>query len=69
MFKSMTLALGGWSWITASISWTGSHDVKSDTMALANTPVATLPTGTALVRTNHVWEQVGAVAMHGELPG
>jgi hypothetical protein len=53
--------------VTQAEDW--SADRLHRTMALANTPVATLPTGAALVRTNHVWEQVGAVAMHGDLPG
>ncbi len=53
--------------VTQSETW--SHDRLHRTMALANTAVATLPTGSALVRTNHVWQQIGAVEMHGDLPG
>ena len=53
--------------VTQSETW--SHDRLHRTMALANTTVATLPTGSALVRTDHVWQQIGAVEMHGELPG
>jgi cyanophycinase len=66
---AFTLGLGlvsGLAVVTQAEEW--SADRLHRTMALANTPVATLPTGAALVRTNHVWEQVGAVEMHGELP-
>jgi cyanophycinase len=52
--------------VTQSETW--SHDRLHRTMALANTAVATLPTGSALVRADHVWQQVGAVEVHGDLP-
>lgn len=35
---------------------------------LADTPVADLPTGSAIIRTDAGWERVGDVAVHGELP-
>ena len=34
----------------------------------ANTPVVDLPTGSAIVRRNDVWEIIGAAMPHGELP-
>jgi cyanophycinase-like exopeptidase len=36
--------------------------------SLANTPVADLPVGSALIRTEEGWEQVGQVTVHGDLP-
>lgn len=66
---AFTLGLGlvdGLAVVTQAEEW--SADRLHRTLALANTPVATLATGTALVRRNHAWEQVGAVEMHGELP-
>lgn len=38
------------------------------TRGLATTPIAELPTGSALVRTTAGWETVGDVAIHGDLP-
>jgi hypothetical protein len=35
---------------------------------LANTPLVELPTGSALVRTDAGWEQVGTPTVHGALP-
>lgn len=67
---AFTLGLGlvdGLAVVTQAEQW--SADRLHRTMALANTTVATLPTGSALVRADHVWEQVGAVELHGELPG
>ena len=66
---AFTLGLGlvnGLAVVTQAENW--SADRLHRTMALANTPVAILPTGAALVRTNHVWAQVGAVELRGELP-
>lgn len=39
------------------------------TLSLADVPVAELPTGSALVRRDTGWEQIGAVTLHGDLPG
>lgn len=36
--------------------------------SLADTPVADLPTGSAVVRTDAGWEIIGDVVTHGELP-
>jgi cyanophycinase len=38
------------------------------TLRMADTPVACLPTGAALVRRGTVWEAVGDADLHGELP-
>ncbi|MFN8024189.1 MAG: Type 1 glutamine amidotransferase-like domain-containing protein [Acidimicrobiales bacterium] len=38
------------------------------TLRMADTTVASLPTGAALVRRGAAWESVGEVALHGELP-
>ncbi len=38
------------------------------TLELADTPVVCAPVGTALVRRGDAWEQVGELAVHGELP-
>jgi cyanophycinase len=38
------------------------------TLGMADTPVACVPTGAALVRRGGSWETVGAVDLHGELP-
>lgn len=37
--------------------------------SLADTPVADLPTGSALVRSDAGWEIIGDAVVHGELPG
>jgi cyanophycinase len=47
---------------------TFSADRMHRTLALANTPVACSPTGTALVRRDGVWETVGDVDVRGDLP-
>jgi cyanophycinase len=44
------------------------HDQLERSHALADTPVADLPTDSALVRTDAGWELVGDVVLHGELP-
>lgn len=38
------------------------------TLDMADTPVACVPTGAALVRSAGTWRSVGQVALHGELP-
>ena len=38
------------------------------TLGMADTAVACVPTGAAIVRRNGVWETVGEVTLHGELP-
>jgi cyanophycinase len=52
--------------VTTAEDW--SHERLHRTLKLANTTVACLPTGSALVHTAAGWEQVGAVELHGELP-
>ena len=52
--------------VTEAEKW--SAERLQRTLDLADTAVATLPTGAALVRTSDGWEQVGEVAVHGELP-
>ncbi|HEY0521236.1 MAG TPA: hypothetical protein VGC84_17230 [Ilumatobacteraceae bacterium] len=66
---AFTLGLGlidGLALVTEAETW--SPDRLHRTLKLANTPIAELPTGAALVRSADGWEQVGAVTMHGELP-
>ena len=55
-------AAGGGRWVTTS------PERLQRTLDLADTPVARLPTGTALVRSGAGWEQVGDVVVHGTLP-
>jgi cyanophycinase len=38
------------------------------TLGMADTTVACVPTGAAIVRRDGVWEMVGEVTLHGELP-
>jgi hypothetical protein len=38
------------------------------TLRMADTTVACLPTGGALVRRDSTWETVGDIDLHGELP-
>jgi cyanophycinase len=52
--------------ITGVESW--SAELLDRAHGLADTPVADLPTGSALVRTDAGWEMVGDVTVHGELP-
>lgn len=66
---AFTLGLGlvsGMAVVTGLEQW--SAERLHRTLAMANTPVACLPTGAALVRRNGAWETVGAVDLHGELP-
>jgi cyanophycinase len=66
---AFTLGLGlvtGLALVTEAETW--SPERLHRTLVLANTPVACLPTGAALVVRDGVWEQVGEVAMQGELP-
>ena len=66
---AFTLGLGlvnGLALVTEAETW--SHDRLHRTLELANTPVAELASGTALVRTADGWERVGEVTVHGELP-
>jgi cyanophycinase len=65
----ITIGLGmqtGVALVTEAETW--SLERLHRTLKLANTTLATLPTGAALVRTPHGWEQVGAVGLHGDLP-
>jgi cyanophycinase len=52
--------------ITGVESW--SAELLARAHALADTPVADLPTGSALIRTDAGWETVGDVVVHGTLP-
>lgn len=66
---AFTLGLGllpGLALVTQAEAWSPAR--LSRTLALANTPVAVLPTGAALVRTDARWEQIGPVDVRGELP-
>ena len=66
---AFTLGLGlvsGLALVTEAETW--SPERLHRTLVLANTPVATLPTGAALVRRNGTWEQVGDVVLQGDLP-
>jgi cyanophycinase len=66
---AFTLGLGlvnGVALVTEAETW--SSDRLHRTLKLANTPVAELPSGSALVRTADGWEQVGKVTLHGLLP-
>ena len=66
---AFTLGLGlvnGLALVTEAETW--SPERLHRTLALANTALATVPTGAALVLTAAGWELVGAVELHGELP-
>ncbi len=66
---AFTLGLGlidGLALVTEAETW--STDRLHRTLKLANTPVAELPSGAALVRTVDGWERVGDVIVHGDLP-
>ena len=66
---AFTLGLGmltGLAVVTEFETW--SPDRLHRTLELADTTVASLPTGSALIRTTSGWEQVGAVELHGSLP-
>jgi cyanophycinase len=58
--------LGGLAVVTEFETW--SPERLHRTLELADTTVASLPTGSALVRTDAGWEQIGAVELHGTLP-
>jgi len=65
---AFTLGLGlvtGVALVTESETWSPARLHR--TLALANTPVAILPTGTALVRSAEVWERVGQMEVRGDL--
>ena len=66
---AFTLGLGlvdGLALVTEAETW--SVDRLHRTLELANTPVAELPTGAALVLSADGWERVGELTLHGELP-
>jgi len=66
---AFTLGLGlitGIALVTEAETW--SAERLHRTLKLANTPVAELPSGAALVHRAGGWEQVGDVVMHGDLP-
>lgn len=66
---AFTLGLGlvvGLALVTEAETW--SAERLHRTLKLANTAVAELPSGAALVRGPDGWEQVGEVTLHGELP-
>ena len=52
--------------VTSAETW--SADRLHRTLKLANTTVAALPTGSALIRIGTTWQTEGDVTMHGELP-
>jgi len=66
---AFTLGLGlvsGLALVTEAETW--SPERLHRTLVLANTPVACLPTGAAVVLREGGWEQVGDVVMQGDLP-
>ena len=66
---AFTLGLGlvvGVALVTEAETW--SADRLHRTLKLANTPLVELPSGAALLRTDGVWEHVGEVTLHGDLP-
>ena len=66
---AFTLGLGlvaGLALVTEAETW--SPERLNRTLKLANTSVAELPSGAALVHTSDGWEQVGDVTLHGTLP-
>ena len=67
---AFTLGLGlvhGLALVTAAETW--SPERLHRTLELADTPVAVLPSGTALVRDGDAsWERIGVIDVHGELP-
>jgi cyanophycinase len=66
---AFTIGLGmlhGLAVITEAETW--SADRLQRTLRLADTTIASLPTGSALVRNADGWEQVGDVVLHGALP-
>jgi cyanophycinase len=66
---AFTIGLGlvdGLAVATETEGWT--EERLHRTLELADVPVAVLPTGSALVRRGSGWEQVGDVAVRGDLP-
>ena len=66
---AFTLGLGlvrGLALVTMAETW--SPERLHRTKELADTTLATLPTGAALVRTGDSWEPVGDAEVHGDLP-
>jgi cyanophycinase len=66
---AFTLGLGlvsGLALVTEAETW--SAERLHRTLKLANTPVAELPSGAALLRTASGWERIGEVTLHGDLP-
>jgi cyanophycinase len=66
---AFTLGLGlieGVAFVSEADDW--SHERMHRTLELADTPVVCSPSGSALVRRPGGWEQVGDLAVHGELP-
>lgn len=66
---AFTLGLGlvaGLAMVTEAETW--SEERLQRTCQLADTPLAVVPTGSALVRTPDGWERVGEVEVIGELP-
>ncbi len=66
---AFTLGLGlvvGLALVTEAETW--SSDRLHRTLKLANTPLVELPSGSALIRTEQGWEQIGDMTVHGELP-
>ena len=67
---AFTLGLGvvaGLALVTQAEAWSPARLTR--TLDLANTPVAVLATGSALVRSAAGWERIGAVDLRGDLPG
>ncbi|MFM8815786.1 MAG: hypothetical protein ACKOE0_07230, partial [Actinomycetes bacterium] len=52
--------------VTESEKWP--EERLQRTLSLANTSVAEIPTGAALIRQNGTWSSHGAVVLHGPLP-
>ena len=66
---AFTLGLGlvrGLALVTEAETW--SAERLHRTLKLANTAVACVPTGGALIRRDSGWEQIGDVVLQGELP-
>ena len=66
---AFALGLGlvnGLALVTEAESWSGERLHR--TLKLANTAVACVPTGSAVLRIDDQWELVGDVTVHGDLP-
>jgi len=66
---AFTLGLGlvnGLALVTEAETWSAARLHR--TLKLANTPVAELPSGAALVHSPDGWQQIGDVVLHGDLP-